>query len=229
MKNHRLLIILFAAIFGFPNQSHAQVYGNSFFNWTRSNERPGQHPIAQTKSLNFNETSIRVNGLMNIPADAFVAMFNIIQVGETVESTHQLLNERISMLKKEMRLHGIDTQFMKVDMISFLPKYTVEVESKLFSKSYNEVPAGFILQKNITIQCTNSQKLNDITTAAAKAEIYDLVKVDYFVNEIEVDFNGQLIMKAQLTFSVSMDPAFRFYFIPDKEGVMTVKGTDTKN
>ena len=51
----------------------------------------------------------------------------------------------------------------------------------------------------------------------------------HFVNQIEVDFNGQLIMKAQLTFSVSMDPAFRFYFVPDKEGVMTVKGTDTKN
>ena len=51
----------------------------------------------------------------------------------------------------------------------------------------------------------------------------------HFVNQIEVDYNGQLIMKAQLTFSVSMDPAFRFYFVPEKEGVMTVKGTDTKN
>ena len=51
----------------------------------------------------------------------------------------------------------------------------------------------------------------------------------HFVNQIEVDYNGQLIMKAQLTFSVSMDPAFRFYFVPDKEGVMTVKGSDTKN
>jgi len=50
----------------------------------------------------------------------------------------------------------------------------------------------------------------------------------FFVKNIEVDYNGNLIMKAQLTFSVSMDPAFRFYFVPDKPGVMTVKGVDTK-
>lgn len=50
----------------------------------------------------------------------------------------------------------------------------------------------------------------------------------HFVNTVEVEYNGQLIMKAQLTFSVSMDPAFRFYFIPDKEGIITVKGTDTE-
>lgn len=50
----------------------------------------------------------------------------------------------------------------------------------------------------------------------------------HFVNNLEIDFNGKHIMKAQLTFSISMDPAFRFYFIPDKEGTITVKGTDTK-
>lgn len=51
----------------------------------------------------------------------------------------------------------------------------------------------------------------------------------YFVKALEVDYNGDLIFKAQLTFSVSMDPAFRFYFVPEKEGVITVKGVDTKN
>lgn len=50
----------------------------------------------------------------------------------------------------------------------------------------------------------------------------------HFVNNIEVDYNGKLIMKAKLTFSVSMDPAFRFYFVPDEPGIMTVKGIDTK-
>ena len=50
----------------------------------------------------------------------------------------------------------------------------------------------------------------------------------HFVKAIEVTFNDQLIMKAQLTFSVSMDPSFRFYFVPDKEGTITVKGIDTQ-
>ena len=51
----------------------------------------------------------------------------------------------------------------------------------------------------------------------------------HFVKAIEVDYNDQLIMKAKLTFSLSMDPALRFYFVPDEAGVMTVKGEDTKN
>lgn len=51
----------------------------------------------------------------------------------------------------------------------------------------------------------------------------------HFVKELEVDFNGEIVMKAVLTFGISMDPAFRFYFVPDKAGTMTVKGIDTKN
>lgn len=51
----------------------------------------------------------------------------------------------------------------------------------------------------------------------------------HFVKELEVDFNGEVVMKALLTFGISMDPAFRFYFVPDKAGTVTVKGIDTKN
>jgi len=51
----------------------------------------------------------------------------------------------------------------------------------------------------------------------------------HFVSAIKVDYAGKTIMRAKLTFSVSMDPSFRFYFTPQSEGVMTVEATDTKN
>ncbi len=51
----------------------------------------------------------------------------------------------------------------------------------------------------------------------------------HFINEFKVNYAGKIIMKAQLTFSISMDPSFRFYFTPENEGVMTVEATDTKN
>lgn len=50
----------------------------------------------------------------------------------------------------------------------------------------------------------------------------------HFVNELVIAYNDNLILRAQLTFGISMDPAFRFYFVPDKEGVLTIHGTDTK-
>ncbi|HIF51684.1 MAG TPA: quinoprotein dehydrogenase-associated SoxYZ-like carrier [Thiotrichaceae bacterium] len=55
-----------------------------------------------------------------------------------------------------------------------------------------------------------------------------IIPPPWFVDTLEVTYNGKLIVKAYLTFTVSMDPALRFYFVPEKEGVMTVKGTDTK-
>lgn len=50
----------------------------------------------------------------------------------------------------------------------------------------------------------------------------------FFMDTFEVDYNGKPVVKALLTFSVSMDPALRFYFVPMEEGLITVKGTDTK-
>jgi sulfur-oxidizing protein SoxY len=51
----------------------------------------------------------------------------------------------------------------------------------------------------------------------------------HFVSEIKVDYAGKTVLKAQLTFSVSMDPSFRFYFTPESEGTMFVEATDTQN
>lgn len=51
----------------------------------------------------------------------------------------------------------------------------------------------------------------------------------HFINKISIDFEGKPVMQAQLTFSVSMDPSFRFFFVPEKKGVMHVEATDTKN
>ncbi len=51
----------------------------------------------------------------------------------------------------------------------------------------------------------------------------------HFIRELKIGYEGKTIMKAQLTFSVSMDPSFRFYFTPRGEGEMTVEATDTQN
>jgi len=35
-------------------------------------------------------------------------------------------------------------------------------------------------------------------------------------------------MKANITFAISQDPAFRFYFKPEKDGTITIEALDTK-
>lgn len=51
----------------------------------------------------------------------------------------------------------------------------------------------------------------------------------HFISEIDVAFDDQPILKANLTFSVSMDPSFRFFFRPQTQGTLHVKARDSKN
>ena len=51
----------------------------------------------------------------------------------------------------------------------------------------------------------------------------------HFVNTLNVNYDGALVMKALLTFAISMDPSLRFFFVPENKGILTIDATDTKN
>jgi sulfur-oxidizing protein SoxY len=51
----------------------------------------------------------------------------------------------------------------------------------------------------------------------------------HFINGLKIDYAGKTVMQATLTFSVSMDPSFRFYFTPKTEGTMLIEASDTEN
>lgn len=147
--------------------------------------QPDRNPASNAIIQNNNEITIEVNGLLNSVADNYVAIFNLVQVAETIESTDRFMSNRIAAFKQKLKDCGIDTSQITIDMLSFVPKYDIQTENRLFSKTYNEIPAGFELQKNVSVRYRKSSKLDDIVSAAANSEIYDLVKVDYFIS------NGQ--------------------------------------
>jgi sulfur-oxidizing protein SoxY len=51
----------------------------------------------------------------------------------------------------------------------------------------------------------------------------------HFIDELKVSYDGKLVVKANLTFAISQDPAFRFFFKPGKEADMVVEAVDNKN
>ena len=51
----------------------------------------------------------------------------------------------------------------------------------------------------------------------------------HFVNTLNVNSDAALVMKALLTFAISMDPSLRFFFVPENKGILTIEATDTKN
>lgn len=51
----------------------------------------------------------------------------------------------------------------------------------------------------------------------------------HYINQLQVDLDGVHVLSAELTFSVSMDPSIRFFFLPESTGgTMTIHATDTE-
>lgn len=143
-----------------------------------------------------NDILISAKGLANVKADTYVAIFSVTQVGKTTEEVNALIDARLTQSLTEIKLKKeVETY---VDMISFVPVYEYEVEKKVFSKkTYNEIPAGFELKKNIHIKYSDPNQLNDFIAIFSSFEIYDLVRVDYFSSDIE-NIKKELMSKSKI-------------------------------
>jgi sulfur-oxidizing protein SoxY len=51
----------------------------------------------------------------------------------------------------------------------------------------------------------------------------------HFVRRVEVRYGGKLIMSADVDFSISENPNFRFYFVPEGEGELDAKVVDNQD
>jgi predicted secreted protein len=164
----------------FCQVTFGQVSGN--INYQNQVKFPDQNINVNTPSTS--DIYISVKGLANIKADSYVAIFSVTQVGKTTEEVNKLLDIRINPVLTEIKQKkGVETY---VDMISFVPVYEIEIEKKLFSKNtYNEIPKGFELKKNIHIKYSDPNQLNDFISLLSNQEIYDLVRVDYFSDSLE--------------------------------------------
>ena len=107
------LLLAYAPLF-------AQVSGNYQYNQQQSAQSLNRTPTDAVIVSN-NEILIEVNGLMNILADNYVAVFNIQQVAETPDNADQLMNNRIAQFKQELQKTGLNADAISVDMLSFVP------------------------------------------------------------------------------------------------------------
>lgn len=62
---------------------------------------------------------------------------------------------------------------------------------------------------------------------SALAADFDPGKTPQFVRNVSVTYNGASVMDAQVDFSLSDNPVFRFYFLPREEGRLRVEVLDT--
>ncbi len=160
----------------------AQAMGNLMYEQNnRIFFQQAEQPVKAT--VQGNMLVLEVNAMMNMRADSYLAIFHITQLGQSAEEADSLMNERISGFTRRVKKEGVKEADVFADMLSFVPVYEIETTRKLFSTTYQEVPAGFEIQKNIHVKFHDARILDKLVTAAAKEEIYDLVKVDFFVHQ----------------------------------------------
>ncbi|MBK9148738.1 MAG: SIMPL domain-containing protein [Flavobacteriales bacterium] len=169
------LIAIASSTFIFPQAMGNLMYEASSRMWLQQAEQPVK------ATIQGNMLVLEVNAMMNAAADSYLAIFHITQLGQSAQEADSLINARIAAFTARVKKHGVKESEVFMDMLSFVPVYEIETTRKLFSKSYQEVPAGFEIQKNIHVRFTDARMLDKLVSAAAIEEIYDLVKVDFFV------------------------------------------------
>lgn len=58
-------------------------------------------------------------------------------------------------------------------------------------------------------------------------QVTRFVKKSHFIKEMRISFNDKPILTAKTDIAISADPNFRFYFVPDKAGVLKAEVADT--
>ncbi len=174
----------------------AQTLGNLMYN---SNQRvfvEQRHNIPKA-ALPTNTLAIEVNAMMNVEADSYLAIFHLVQLGQSAEEADSIISGRIDRLEKRLIKAGIVTQkdFFP-DMLSFVPVYDIDTVKKIFTREYIERPVGFEIQKNLHIKFRDARVLDRIVSEAVREQIYDLIKVEYFVAD-QQEIYAQLRAKAQ--------------------------------
>jgi uncharacterized protein YggE len=187
-------ILLFVLNFGLIMGAFAQASGNEVrANYTYGNNNNSQpskaNPISRAELSNDSTMIIETNVLMNVLANSYTAILSLTQTGEKLAEVNQTLESRIQSFSQELQKNGIEKQYIFLDFVSQVPTYEYEVEKKIFSRTSNEVPTGFELKKNLHITYFEPEQLDKIMLIAANFEIYDLVKVDYHVKNMEVIYD----------------------------------------
>jgi len=179
-------LFLTTSIFAQVNGNVNYAEGNANYNndYTTNNRKSQKVlPYAQIKGNNSVDLDVQV--LSNQKADAYVAIFNLTQMGKTVDETNKLLTDRYNGFSEELQTVGVPQDAIYLDMVTFVPLYEYEKSKKIFTKTHNEVPKGFEMQQNVHVKYTDPKMMVKIMSVAAKYEIYDLVKVDYSVDNQE--------------------------------------------
>lgn len=58
-------------------------------------------------------------------------------------------------------------------------------------------------------------------------QVTRFIKKSHFIENVKITFNDKPVLTAKTDIAISADPNFRFYFVPEKSGVLKAEFSDT--
>jgi uncharacterized protein YggE len=182
----------------------AQTSGNVAYS-DQKRQRPRELAlgnIAGDDSAMFLEAHI----LLNAKADHHVAVFGASQEGRTVQECNQKLDAQINSFTSQLRALGIRNEDVVVDYVAQNRIYDYEVSGD----TATEKLTGFEVKKNILVPYKERGGLDQLLVAAARSNIFDLIKVDYVVDNVAA-VRARLLDEAARTIKEKADRYTRLF------------------
>jgi uncharacterized protein YggE len=123
---------------------------------------------------------VEANVLMNVKADEYVAVFAVSQEGASVQEASDKMAAVVRQFTQALNALHIPDSDLYVDFITQPKIYGYDIARNVARERLE----GFQLYKNVSIHYTDRDLLDRLVQAAAKVQIYDLIKVDYVVKDI---------------------------------------------
>ncbi|HEU4389246.1 MAG TPA: SIMPL domain-containing protein [Blastocatellia bacterium] len=119
--------------------------------------------------------------LINLPADEFVAVFGVSQEAPTAVESNQKVNNLIDQFLTAADKLGVPRSNTFVDFITQNRVYNFVQAG---DNTIREQLQGFETKKNVAVRYKDRGVLEKLVTAASQASIFDLIKVDYVINDL---------------------------------------------
>ena len=169
-----ILILLF-----FVNTILAQESGNRTYGTQR--RKPQTNSGVLTANVNGKDLYfVEANVAMNVKADAYVVVFGVVQEAANAAESNNKTDAQIAGFIRDLESLGVKRSDVFVDFITQNKVYDYTTNGSVTTEKLS----GFETKKNVAVRYRDRELLNKITATAAKEAIYDLIKVDYVVSDI---------------------------------------------
>lgn len=184
MKKAFLILLIYGL---FTLGAVAQESGNR--NYNRDSRNTGRRAAPNTGALFGGEEKedlahvqfIEAYVLLNAAPDEFVAVFGASQVGATAVESNQKVNAQIEQFLSSAEKLGVSRANTFID---FITQNRVYRFNPPVQGTIREELEGFETKKTVAVRYKERPLLEKLLAAAAQASIFDLIKVDYIINDM---------------------------------------------